>query len=92
MSRCQNETLIKTCEECVALQDPYCAWSLTKGQCLSGVIKKHTHEKDQSDKEGYNDMFVQDIQNGSQTVCPIRKEKELDEVKLIVNKGKYSNM
>ena len=90
MSRCQNETLIKTCEECVALQDPYCAWSLRKGQCLSGVIEKHIHEKEQSNNEESEVMFVQDIQNGSPSLCPIRKEIDLNKTKLIENNGKYS--
>ena len=35
MSRCQNDTLINSCEECVALQDPSCVWDLTKQKCIS---------------------------------------------------------
>lgn len=46
--------------ECVALQDPYCAWDKTMGACRSVASSRGPDEK----------FFFQNIANGSTPFCP----------------------
>lgn len=49
--------------ECVALQDPYCAWDKLKGKCRAKDMAKWT-------EEGY---FFQSVATGEHTACPPSK-------------------
>ena len=44
-ARCQSP-LVANCGDCVALQDPYCAWSLPERRCVNATdnlsIDRHT--------------------------------------------------
>ena len=86
ISRCQNETLINTCADCVALQDPSCAWSLLHQKCLHrNTDNHHDHDSDinvkfQENENGQNTDFetqwIQDIQYGSKNKCPVLELRE----------------
>lgn len=71
MSRCQNNILINSCEECVALQDPSCVWHLPKQKCISRDNLENFH-KEENDKQ---DIYVQDVKKGSNKECPIQKKE-----------------
>uniref|UniRef100_A0A224X817 Semaphorin-1A n=1 Tax=Panstrongylus lignarius TaxID=156445 RepID=A0A224X817_9HEMI len=51
------------CSECVALQDPYCAWDRMSGKCKSVGAAGWSDDK----------VFYQNIQHGVHTSCPSRK-------------------
>ena len=93
MSRCKNATHIRSCQECVALQDPYCSWSITKQKCLYGIeMANINNEKDEHNGNNQDvDDYVQDVRSGSQTVCPIRKDEKTDKIKLDEMKGNSKN-
>ena len=51
---------VETCGDCVALQDPYCAWDLLNEKCTkhnSGILDRS--------------YFIQDVELGYGTGCPI---------------------
>ncbi|XP_024219372.1 semaphorin-1A [Halyomorpha halys] len=48
------------CSECVALQDPYCAWNTLSGKCKSVGATRWNDDK----------IFIQNIQHGVHTSCP----------------------
>ncbi len=48
-----------TCGDCVALQDPYCAWDLGKGSCVA-----HNDQR-------FQGTFIQDLEHGYHAGCPI---------------------
>uniref|UniRef100_A0A0A9Y8X2 Semaphorin-1A n=1 Tax=Lygus hesperus TaxID=30085 RepID=A0A0A9Y8X2_LYGHE len=48
------------CSECVALQDPYCAWDRLSGKCKSVGAPRWSDDK----------IFYQNIQHGVHTSCP----------------------
>ena len=50
----------RTCVECVALQDPYCAWSVREDTC-SGA---------QSWSKGSQSDFLQSVHTGRHSECP----------------------
>ena len=57
MERC---SAVETCGDCVALQDPYCAWDLLNEKCTkhnSGILDRS--------------YFIQDVELGYGTGCPI---------------------
>ena len=58
LHRCASPAA-QSCADCVALQDPYCAWDLR-----SGVCKAH-HEPSEEDSD-----FVQDLTVGRHSACP----------------------
>ncbi|XP_065211719.1 semaphorin-1A isoform X2 [Planococcus citri] len=62
LHRC-NDSRITSCSECVALQDPYCAWDKTVGSCRSVTPFKGPDEK----------FFFQNIANGVHQACPASK-------------------
>ncbi|KAK7586019.1 hypothetical protein V9T40_003895 [Parthenolecanium corni] len=59
LHRCSDRR-ITSCGECVALQDPYCAWDKTMGACRSVASSRGPDEK----------FFFQNIANGSTPFCP----------------------
>ena len=89
MSRCKNASQISSCHECIALQDPYCSWSITKQKCLYGIDMTNVN-KEKDENNGNNDdtdTYVQDVRSGSQTVCPIRKDEKIDKIEVNEKKG-----
>ena len=59
LHRCSSSPQALTCDECVALRDPYCAWSLGKELCVS-----HAEE------EGSD--LLQNVDLGLHERCPPR--------------------
>jgi len=49
-----------SCSECVALQDPYCAWNIRKEVCQGAV----------SWSKGSHDYFLQSVSRGRHVSCP----------------------
>lgn len=67
LHRCNSER-ITSCSECVALQDPYCAWDKLAGKCRShGAPRWH--------EENY---FYQNVATGSHAACPSGKMSTKD--------------
>ena len=56
VQRCDRAT---SCEECVALQDPYCAWDVRSLRCSSGDWTANMAES-----------FIQSIEQGVHAFCP----------------------
>ena len=48
----------KDCAECISAQDPYCSWSTTSAKCVYTLNK-------------INDNLINDVQNGSETICKL---------------------
>eukprot|EP00095_Tigriopus_kingsejongensis_P004637 maker-scaffold291_size219542-snap-gene-1.24 protein:Tk04637 transcript:maker-scaffold291_size219542-snap-gene-1.24-mRNA-1 annotation:"semaphorin-1a isoform x3" len=59
VQRCDRAS---TCEECVALQDPYCAWEIRSSRCSSGDWTKNM-----------GSSFIQSIASGSHPHCPAKR-------------------
>ncbi|XP_045483427.1 semaphorin-1A isoform X3 [Harmonia axyridis] len=59
LHRCDSNK-ISSCSECVALQDPYCAWDKVQGKCRSHG----------SGKWGEESYFFQSISTGEHSACP----------------------
>ena len=94
MSRCKNTSQIRSCHECIALQDPYCSWSITKQKCLYGIdmtIVNKEKDKHNGNKDD-TDTYVQDVRSGSQTVCPIRKDEKIDKIEVNETNGNSKNI
>ncbi|XP_038106048.1 semaphorin-1A isoform X4 [Culex quinquefasciatus] len=62
LHRCSSEK-ITSCSECVALQDPYCAWDKIAGKCRS-------HGAPRWSEENY---FYQSVATGDHAACPSGK-------------------
>ena len=60
LHRCSSSPQALTCDECVALSDPYCAWSPSKELCVS-----HAEEEERSD-------LLQNVDLGLHEQCPPR--------------------
>jgi semaphorin 6 len=60
LDRCSSSS-VKTCSDCVALQDPYCAWDLQ-----SSVCRTH-HDRTSLDRSS----LIQDLNHGYHAGCPI---------------------
>ncbi|XP_072157904.1 semaphorin-1A isoform X2 [Bemisia tabaci] len=58
LHRCNNEKII-SCSECVALQDPYCAWDKQTSKCRSITAPRWNDEK----------VFAQSIATGVHPHC-----------------------
>ncbi|CAG0905426.1 unnamed protein product [Darwinula stevensoni] len=54
--------LVKSCRDCVKLQDPYCAWD-TMG-------KDHCFNVDSGSYENKHSCYVQDVRSGKSSLCP----------------------
>ncbi|XP_076383199.1 semaphorin-1A isoform X4 [Megalopta genalis] len=50
-----------TCAACVALQDPHCAWDVTKNLCVAVATKLHDSDADKT--------LFQDVTNGKHKGC-----------------------
>lgn len=62
LHRCNNEK-ITSCGECVALQDPYCAWDKIAGKCRSHGSPRWMDET----------YFYQNVATGQHATCPTEK-------------------
>lgn len=62
LHRCNNEK-ITSCGECVALQDPYCAWDKIAGKCRSHGAPRWMDET----------YFYQNVATGQHATCPPEK-------------------
>uniref|UniRef100_A0A1B6EFF5 Semaphorin-1A n=1 Tax=Clastoptera arizonana TaxID=38151 RepID=A0A1B6EFF5_9HEMI len=58
LHRCDK--VVSGCSECVALQDPYCAWDKQAGKCSSFGSSRWNDEK----------QFYQSVQTGVHAACP----------------------
>jgi len=74
LRRCYTSS-VSTCSECVALQDPYCAWNPSTSRCVTvGSVSTSSQSS-----------LVQDIIAGYSDQCPdngIFKDKDQDRVQL----------
>ncbi|CAH0550974.1 unnamed protein product [Brassicogethes aeneus] len=59
LHRCDSNK-ISSCSECVALQDPYCAWDKVQGKCRSRG----------QGRWGEESYFFQSVATGEHTACP----------------------
>ena len=59
LHRCNSEK-ITSCSECVALQDPYCAWDKIAGRCRSHGAPRWLEEN----------YFYQNVATGQHAACP----------------------
>lgn len=62
LHRCNSEK-ITSCSDCVALQDPYCAWDKIAGKCRSHGAPRWTEET----------YFYSNIATGQHAACPSGK-------------------
>lgn len=62
LHRCYSDKII-SCSECVALQDPYCAWDKQAQKCRAVGAPKWNDEK----------YFYQSVATGSHPACPQSK-------------------
>uniref|UniRef100_A0A182MH20 Semaphorin-1A n=1 Tax=Anopheles culicifacies TaxID=139723 RepID=A0A182MH20_9DIPT len=62
LHRCSSEK-ITSCSECVALQDPYCAWDKIVGKCRSHGAPRWSEEN----------VFYQSVATGDHAACPSGK-------------------
>lgn len=67
LHRC-NSDKITSCSECVALQDPYCAWDKIQGKCRS-------HGSPRWMEENY---YYQSVATGQHAACPSGKFNSKD--------------
>ncbi|CAH1640347.1 unnamed protein product [Spodoptera littoralis] len=65
LHRCSSDK-ISSCSECVALQDPYCAWDKQAGRCraFSHGVSRWLDEN----------SFYQSVSTGSHAACPHSKD------------------
>lgn len=62
LHRCNSEK-ITSCSECVALQDPYCAWDKIQGKCRSHGTPRWLEEN----------YYYQSVATGQHAACPSGK-------------------
>lgn len=67
LHRC-NSGKITSCSECVALQDPYCAWDKIAGKCRSHGAPRWLEET----------YFYQNVATGQHAACPSSKISSKD--------------
>lgn len=67
MHRCNNNK-ITSCSDCVALQDPYCAWDKIAGKCRSHGAPRWLEENN----------FYQNVATGQHAACPSGKAATKD--------------
>ncbi|XP_034474317.1 semaphorin-1A isoform X2 [Drosophila innubila] len=67
LHRCHNDK-ITSCSECVALQDPYCAWDKIAGKCRSHGAPRWLEEN----------YFYQNVATGQHAACPSGKINSKD--------------
>lgn len=67
LHRCDSNK-ISSCSECVALQDPYCAWDKVQGKCRSRGSGNWGEEK----------HYFQSVSTGEHTACPPPKNMGKD--------------
>lgn len=67
LHRC-NSDKITSCAECVALQDPYCAWDKIAGKCRSHGAPRWLEEN----------YFYQNVATGQHAACPSGKMSSKD--------------
>lgn len=67
LHRCYSDRIL-SCGECVALQDPYCAWDRVDGKCVSLVGPASTDAS----------RFLQSVSTGLHTSCPPGKSMNKD--------------
>ena len=69
LQRCSTHSMPKSCGDCVALQDPYCAWDQSRQQCV-----EHSTVSPETDIFGSfprsNDNLIQQLETGFHTECP----------------------
>ena len=69
LQRCSTHSMPKSCGDCVALQDPYCAWDQSRQQCV-----EHSTVSLEADIFGSfpssNDNLIQQLETGFHTECP----------------------
>ena len=69
LQRCSTHSMPKSCGDCVALQDPYCAWDQNRQQCVE-------HSTVFSDANIFgpfssdNNNLIQQLETGFHTACP----------------------
>ena len=61
LHRCSQ---VKTCGDCVALQDPYCAWDLSLDACIAH-------------REVPTGALIQDLEHGYHEGCPLPEPGEI---------------
>lgn len=67
LHRCYSDRIL-SCGECVALQDPYCAWDKVEGKCRALVGPASTDAS----------RFLQSVANGVHASCPPSKSLNKD--------------
>ncbi|XP_025829100.1 semaphorin-1A [Agrilus planipennis] len=65
LHRCDSNK-ISSCSECVALQDPYCAWDKVLGKCRSYGAPRWNEEN----------FFYQSVATGQHSACPAPKNNK----------------
>uniref|UniRef100_T1GNU1 Semaphorin-1A n=1 Tax=Megaselia scalaris TaxID=36166 RepID=T1GNU1_MEGSC len=87
LHRCDDEK-ITSCSECVAMQDPYCAWDKIVGKCRSHGAPRWLEEN----------YFYQNVATGKHAACPSGKgtsdpnhqtgiNNGINSPEIIINKG-----
>ena len=66
LQRCSRSSLAKSCGECVALQDPYCAWDQAREACVEHSV---TYDA-RSPFSTVNGNLIQQLETGFHTACP----------------------
>lgn len=80
LHRC-NSNEITSCSECVALQDPYCAWDKIAGKCRSHGAPRWLEEN----------YFYQNVATGQHAACPSGKMSTKD-ANAVEQKGYRNDM
>ena len=100
ISRCQNKTSVRTCEDCIGLQDPYCAWSSTDQKCIYAKAYQYGGNSNINSGEAQNNQWnllqhqkqlIQDIGEGIKSKCPRPKIPYGNVTKETVIERKYIN-
>jgi hypothetical protein len=70
LQRCNSHSITKSCGDCVALQDPYCAWDQYKGECVehSTVVASDVDFSSSFSSDSGN--LIQQLDTGFHTACP----------------------
>jgi len=57
-------SVAQTCDDCMALQDPYCVWNLASSKCIAhGELLQSNL-----------DELMQDVSRGFNSECPIAEK------------------
>jgi semaphorin 6 len=69
LQRCKSRSLSKSCGDCVALQDPYCAWDQVKEECVEhSTISRLVDISNPFSNDNGN--LIQQLETGFHTACP----------------------